>query len=107
MKNFEELIKEVKKAGFELDEKNSLREKIFNFVREHPVREGNTLRHIQREEENSSWWSNSLFPNFSNLIPNLRLMPIILVLTMLLGAGVSYGAEGALPGDPFYPVKVN
>lgn len=107
MKNFEELIKEARQFGLGSDEKNSLREKIFNFVHEHPVRKWNSVRHIQREEENSSQWLNVLFPNFRNLIPNLRLMPIILVLTMLLGAGVSFGAEGALPGDPFYPVKVN
>lgn len=36
-----------------------------------------------------------------------RLAPAILILALFAGAGVSYAAEGALPGDALYPVKVS
>ncbi len=36
-----------------------------------------------------------------------HLMPIALVVAILLTGSVSYAAEGALPGDFLYPVKVN
>jgi len=34
-------------------------------------------------------------------------MPIIFILALLLGGGVSYAAENAIPGDTLYPVKIS
>ena len=35
-------------------------------------------------------------------------MPIILILALMFGGGgISYAAEGAVPGDALYPIKVS
>lgn len=36
-----------------------------------------------------------------------RLAPAALIIALFTGAGVSYAAEGALPGDALYPIKVS
>ena len=36
-----------------------------------------------------------------------RTMPLTLIAGLLMGAGVSYAAEGSLPGDTLYPIKIH
>ncbi len=34
-------------------------------------------------------------------------MPILLLIALIIGGGTSFSAEGALPGDTLYPIKIN
>lgn len=36
-----------------------------------------------------------------------KTMPLTLIAGLLMGAGVSYAAEGSLPGDSLYPIKIH
>lgn len=82
--------------------KEDIRAQLSQFIDEHQleyVRRGDSHRLLIHKE------SKQLL-NIKNL---LRPMPIIAAFTILatmLGGGVSYAAQVALPGEAFYPVKI-
>ena len=77
--------------------KEGFRSRLIDIVfADSDVRERELLRHnIQR-------------PNIINFL-QFKFMPIFLIVTLLVsaGGGVSIAAEGALPGDGLYPVKIS
>lgn len=101
MKKLEDILKTLA-GGMVLseNEKREMRERIESYARFHSVRKESPERlHTQR-------------PHFStpSLLLALRkkIMPIVLILALLFGGGgVSYAAEGAVPGDALYPIKVS
>src|SRR3989344_5959660 len=77
-------------------EKVHMREGLLLFIKRHPVMYARAQRlHL---------WSN-VINNFK--LSSLKPMPIFIVLALLLGGGVTFGAERALPGDALYPVKIH
>ncbi len=50
----------------------------------------------------SSYWLGDLLAHSAR-----RLVPIALVFIFFVGTGVSFAAEGALPGDILYPIKIS
>lgn len=76
-------------------EKTAIRERLLRFVQEQPVITGWKPRYY--------YWSN-IFTNFK--LSLVKTMPIIIILAVLFSGGVSLGAEGSLPGDLLYPVKI-
>ncbi len=78
---------------FDADRKAEIRERLAGFTRARPVREGNLGRLIPQRS----------FSRFQ-----LKFMPLFatFLLVALLGGGTSFAAQGALPGDALYPVKV-
>ncbi|MEK7612240.1 MAG: DUF5667 domain-containing protein [Patescibacteria group bacterium] len=77
------------------EEKSTTKRYLEAFAELHPVRNTDFIRHtLQR----------SILQRFTLYT---RTMPIILAITLLLGGGVSLGAQNSLPGDALYPVKVN
>ena len=100
IKNISEKIK------LSREEKEKLKANIFNFIKSHPVRTPVAGRLINT-------WS---FFNLLNFPPKAdqplagKPMPAFLGILLILGTagvgGVSLAAEGALPGDLLYPVKV-
>lgn len=77
------------------DEKAAIRSRLSAFMTMRPVRSDVVERHGKAETK------------ILNLSP--KLMPFFAVFLSLLlaGGGVSYAAEGSLPGDVLYPVKVH
>lgn len=69
------------------EEKDTIRRRLHSYVAQHPV----------KGELSHTWLSTLL----------LRPLPAFLAVALLVGSGVAYGAKGALPGDPLYPMKVN
>jgi len=97
---FEKLNKAKHKIRMKPEAKNTMRGRLYDFMEANPVRE-------------------SLFAHFK--APRLRGLffgmlhlraykpaPLFAVITIfvLAGGGLSYAAEGALPGEALYPVKV-
>lgn len=79
------------------DEKTHIRERLLLFVKHNPVMVSQPRRlHL---------WRSNLVNNFK--LSFLKPMPILIVLAILLGGGVTFGAEKALPGDVLYPVKIH
>lgn len=94
-----------KKITLTEKEKQVLRLNLEAVVRDRPIMENTegvrtpgVLRHIQRVG----------FGFQSLLFKPIKIMPAILLIVLLgLGGGTSYAAEGSLPGDVLYPVKVS
>lgn len=95
--NIREFFKKLKKIRLEKDEKQRVRDNLVIFMEQNPVRNREVAR-----------------PVFygSNIINQLRLfnlkptMTIMLIIALLVGGGASASAEGALPGEILYPIKV-
>ena len=80
---------EAKRVSLSTDEKDAMRAQVVTFVKTHPVE------------------APRKFTFFSSLRA-IHLSPALAVLTVLLvGAGTSFAAEGSLPGDRLYPVKIH
>lgn len=84
------------------DENASLRSGVVRFMEEHPVSFEIAERHIlQRSKEyySRSWLSLLYKPMASSIV--------IALVVVLGGSGLSVAAEGALPGEPLYAVKIH
>ena len=103
-------LKEILDADAKLSmaphEKNAMREDLKLFMSEHPARlraaRGQAhapllVRAFARLE------SAFVHVRFTHMQPTLA----ALVLVLCVGVGTSYAAEGALPGDPLYGIKIN
>ena len=93
--DFEKIFGDMGKTSLSKDEKGQIRSRLLAFIGTHPVREGFTIRHL--------WQRSSIFSS----LKNLKLMPIIIAIFILLGGSVSASAENSLPGDFLYPVKIS
>src|SRR5437763_954383 len=83
MTKFEDIIKEAKNVRLNADDKALARNALIMYMREMPVRSFNLARfHVIR-------FASAAFA------------------IVLFGGGISYAAQGALPGEALYPVKVN
>lgn len=93
LKDIERALKSVSLTD---DEKARLKENIFNTE---PTKLRNSFidRLIYATQNTRSILTN---------IKNYKPMPIALVLAMFLSGGAAFAAEGSLPGDLLYPVKV-
>jgi hypothetical protein len=84
---FEQLIKKAKGISLSSREKLRVRQDLHTFMREHPL------------EMRQSW--------FTNFMSHTRVGVSATFAVMLIGVGASYAAEGTLPGDALYPIKVS
>jgi len=98
MKNkFKHIIKEAKRSTLQKEEKSQIRETLFSFMQENPVRKEDIIRH-QYQQPNILV---SMFLSFRGTAI------VALLLIIVVGGGVGYAAEDALPGDALYSVKVH
>ncbi len=89
---------EASKIRLEKEEKSLIRHNLMSMMKSYPVRNENMARQsLHRSKFNFNFLSLKLLRN-----P----MPLILIVALLVGGGASYAAEGALPGDLLYPIKV-
>lgn len=75
-------------------EKDATRNALVHFIEKHPVRAGGGFRHLLRR------------PFTFIPLPRIPMPALALLLIFLTGFGASAAAQGALPGDTLYPVKV-
>jgi len=97
MKEFERIFDSIKQITLRPHERSIMREELKLFAAEHPAQAPFLVRVAQA----------FTFSNFR--INSLRYHPLAaaLVLFLCVGVGTSYAAEGALPGDVLYPVKIH
>ena len=92
-----------KRIGLTQKEKETLRANLAVLIRERPVMGDVRIRDTARQ-------SNGIWSNIYTLVKYkpIKTMPaIILILLLGIGGGTSFAAEGAIPGDLLYPVKVS
>lgn len=97
MKNiFEQFIVRLKGISLDKQEKARMRGFLLEYMKANPVGIGVASPHLGQRA----------FRGFLSRLITSKAMPSALVLALLTGGTISYAAEGALPGDVLYPVKV-
>lgn len=105
--SIEQFIEDAKNISLTADEKSRMRATLVSFIAAHPVSAEQPVRPLVQHARTSGdakqrsgifgWLSQNYL---------LKPMPIFLTLMLLVGAGTSFAAEKAFPGDALYPVKV-
>jgi hypothetical protein len=96
MKNIEEQLNNLQKTVMNTEEKGAVRGAVVSYMQENPL--------IVRNQEDSRLQYRT--SNFNNRLITKTRMTIAIIIALLLGGGTSFAAEGALPGDVLYPIKV-
>ena len=79
------------------EEKNAIRRNILLFMRDNPVIKGVDYRQSHK-------WFDAVFG--FNFLRFAKIISVAVLIILLAGGGASFAAEGSLPGDIFYPVKI-
>ena len=93
-KELKDIINKAKEVRLSAEDKAQVRENLVTFMNKEveSVRNEELVRH--------SNWHPKIWFSFARI-------PAMAVLSVFLVTGVSFAAEGSLPGDTLYPVKVN
>ena len=91
---FEKIKKEAHKTSLTRDEFSSMRKVLASFMKEHPLVLPHEVNHLTRRIDIE--WMMFLRPALSALL-----------IIALVGVGTSFAAEGTVPGDLLYPIKVH
>lgn len=91
---FQHLKKEALNIKLSLDEKQSLRVALYDAMKRPPAVMP-VVKVVRAARSTYVWFS----PRF--------IMPLATFLVIVLGTGTAYAAQGALPGDPLYPIKLH
>lgn len=95
----------LKQEALTESERVVLRTKVISLMKVHPVRLPEVSRHHYHGE-----YGIATLPVMRKLtVTSKRMIAIIVGIMVAIsgGAGVSYAAEGSLPGDMLYPVKIH
>lgn len=106
-KNFQNIFIKVTQVKLSSIEKGGMRADLELFTRKHPVRNADTTRLLLQERSKSYISTFAEILILKPLINKLQPMTIVLIIALLVGGGTSFAAEGALPGDILYPIKVS
>ena len=106
-KYFQNIFNKVEQVKLSSIEKEEMRASLELFAIKHPVRNADTTRLLLQERSKSYISAFAEMLTLKPLISKLKPMPIILIIALLIGGGTSFAAEGALPGDVLYPIKVS
>ncbi len=95
-------LSSLKNHALSLREREAMRERVLSFMKTSPlpVRNENMVRHHLGEARNKSLVA-------VTKLKRKRMISIIVAVLFGLSGGVSYAAQGSLPGDTLYPVKVH
>lgn len=96
------IFEPLTKAALEERERVSMRNALLAHMHEHPARSPWRVRLSDALGGGVAWFDGSA-------LSRLHFNPVATALLLILfcGAGTSYAAEGALPGDTLYPVKIH
>lgn len=89
-----QLLKGLKMAD---GEREAMKARLLNFMAQNPVRADLSARHIQQR----SLWNAIILNRY------IRTMPIAILIAAVISGGVSFAAQGSLPGDALYSIKIN
>lgn len=89
---------DAKKIHLTPDEKNSMDKAILGFMQKNPLQ---SVR-IEKDARHTVYGQTVIF---SFLHKKYMFASLVVLLVVALGGGVSYAAEGTVPGQPLYPVK--
>lgn len=92
-------LQTLARESLSVSEKHALREEVKYFMLKHPAR----MPFVARAFVAMRAWQPAGAFSFARLHP----VALSLVLVLTVGTGTSYAAEGALPGDALYPVKIH
>lgn len=87
------LIKKAKAVKLSEKERTALFARVDSYVKQNPIKAKNTANDIK--------WFSYVFSNYS------RAVSFALVVFIILGGSTSIAAEGTLPGDSLYTIKIN
>ena len=104
-KYIKQFIKSAKDIKLEKEEKSRMRSILESYIFNNPVRDEVVLRHNRHDWSKKSL-NNLAFLNVFHLKMPAKPMPILLILTLMIGGGFSAAAENSLPKDVLYPVKI-
>ena len=99
MNTIDKIFEVLRSIRLEKREKDAQKRLLLGYMKEHPVSNGEEWRHhFQR----------SLGAFLTKPIIQLQPMPVLvaLILMITIGAGVTVAAEGTVPGDTLYPMKI-
>lgn len=103
-----QLNDELKQATLTAEEKERIRTRLVSYMRLRPVSAVSTGEDVRPTDAAAMpIWS---FVNIMRSFPMgtaLRSMIIALLITAMAAGGVTWAAEGTLPGDALYPVKIS
>src|SRR3989344_421723 len=105
--DFQNIFDKAKQVKLSSIEKEEMRTGLELFARKHPVRNADTARLLLQERSKSYAPAFAEILTLKPLINKLQPMSIALIIALIVGGGTSFAAEGALPGDALYPVKVS
>lgn len=92
-------VENLKKISLTEEEKSRMRSSLLAYARVSPVRADNKDRLIPQRSK--------IFALISTLKERRYVMPaMILALIITLSGGTAFAADGALPGDALYPLKI-
>lgn len=97
------LAHDMKSVRLTEPEKTALRGDLLHFMKENPATQQAPRRVEDPSEDQGSWLGSFLMFLVPRPMPVLAAMMVIAV----SGGGISFAAEGSLPGDLLYPVKVS
>ena len=98
--NIKEYIKTMENLKLSVSSRARIKNNLLDYARFHPVRVGEVGRSIEEVPKRTT-----LITYLFNL-PKKSMTAAIIVLMLLVGGGTTFAAEGAVPGDFLYPVKV-
>lgn len=100
MNDFSHIFNDVKRESLTDSERVSMRNALLAHIAEHPAKLPLSMRFAEMLR--------SLGDAFgSQRESTLRFVPATLAMVLVVGLGTAYAAEGALPGQPLYAVKLN
>lgn len=102
-KKFKNLIKQARKTALLKEEKERINLNLVKFIKENPVRNAAFERPLYNIEAKSSFKTimNYLFGK-----PARNYAFLAIAILLFGGAGISFAAQGSLPGDILYPIKI-
>jgi hypothetical protein len=95
--NLNDIFDPIKDASLTESERISMRNNVVSFMEAHPVRQPLAIRIRETAITYIQYFNSGA----------MRPVSFAFALVLVVGVGTSYAAEGALPGDPLYAVKVH
>lgn len=101
----EQLLTAAKEIRLSEKEKARTRDLLLRYMRMNPVREGNDIRHTIQRASLAGQRSPIAKISIIQFLYKPMVIPIIILVAIFAGGGVSLAANDALPGDVLYSVK--
>ncbi|MEK7614874.1 MAG: hypothetical protein AAB431_00625 [Patescibacteria group bacterium] len=98
-RKFEKTLKKFRKIHLQPKTKEAIHGRLLVFLEENPLQ-----KTVNLKTENQRWYSGMFFPAFQRLSIPLFVAFLVFVVA---GGGTVLAAEGAIPGDVLYPVKIH